>query len=212
MRDLTEISRKSASSAKKDIIDRLSTLLKELLRDSDTRIYDVLSFFDQNNWSDERDYGNIEVTEFAAHFATTLGASGFDKAKVPAEWRMLRNYARVWLRNKDTKYLWNNILKTKRTEFPNMCALAEIFITISGSNSTVERAFRTLMSILSNRRLAMKHRRMESIMIISGNDKNWSAVERRHHQTGSRNLSCKAPKDKDSLPTEKGCYYRYRCS
>ena len=178
MRDLTDISRKSASSGKKDIIDSLSTLLKECFRDFDTGIYDVMSFFDPNNWSDERDYGNVEVTQFAEHFETTLGAGGFDKAKVLAEWRMLRSYARVWLRNKGTKYPWNNILKTKRTEFPNMCALAEIFITISGSNSTVERAFSTLTSIFSNRRLAMKHRRMESVMIISGNDENWSAVER----------------------------------
>ena len=61
MRDLTEISRKSASSAKKDIIDSLSTLLKERFRDFDNGIYDVMSFFDPNNWSDERDYGNIEV-------------------------------------------------------------------------------------------------------------------------------------------------------
>ena len=40
--------------------------------------------------------------------------------------------------------LWKKIINFKRNEFPNVCALAEILIAVSGSNSSVERAFSIL--------------------------------------------------------------------
>ena len=50
--------------------------------------------------------------------------------------------------------------------------------TVHRSNSTVERAFSTLTNILTDKRLSMKHKRMEQILIISSNDKNWTIQER----------------------------------
>eukprot|EP00112_Aurelia_sp_Birch-Aquarium-sp1_P011097 Seg2340.8 transcript_id=Seg2340.8/GoldUCD/mRNA.D3Y31 product="hypothetical protein" protein_id=Seg2340.8/GoldUCD/D3Y31 len=91
---------------------------------------------------------------------------------------MLRNYVRVWLPNVEAGALWKRILAFKRQEFPNVCALGEIVISMSGSNSTVERGFSVLTNVLSDRRLSMKHRRMESVLMISVNDKNWSQKER----------------------------------
>ena len=35
-----------------------------------------------------------------------------------------------------------------------------------------------LTNMLSDRRLSMKHNRIESVLLIAGNDKNWSARER----------------------------------
>lgn len=49
---------------------------------------------------------------------------------------------------------------------------------MSGSNSTFERGFSLLTNILSDRLLSMKHRTMESVLIISVNNKNWSQKER----------------------------------
>ncbi|MCP4484342.1 MAG: hypothetical protein GY823_07275 [Flavobacteriaceae bacterium] len=66
----------------------------------------------------------------------------------------------------------------KRNEYPNLCICAEIIITMSGSNSTVEQAFSTLRLLLSDRRLRMKHSRMEQLLFICANDKNWSDDER----------------------------------
>ncbi len=66
----------------------------------------------------------------------------------------------------------------KRSEFPITCALVEILISISGSNSTVECAFSTLTNILTDKRLSIKQKRMEQTLIISSNDKNWTAQER----------------------------------
>ncbi len=43
---------------------------------------------------------------------------------------------------------------------------------------TVERAFSTLTNILTDKRLSMKHKRLEQILIISSNEKNWTVQER----------------------------------
>ena len=93
----------------------------------------------------------------------TLATAGYDSAKVLREWRMLRNYVKVWLRNVEAEDLWQKIISFKRDEFPNVCALAEI--------STVYCIFSILTDMLSDRRLSMMHRRMESILIIGTNDK-----------------------------------------
>ena len=82
------------------------------------------------------------------------------------------------MKNVDSEELWKKILGFKRSEFPNVCALVEILISVSGSNSTVERAFSTLTNILTDKRLSMKHKRMEQILIISSTDKNWTIQER----------------------------------
>ena len=55
-----------------------------------------------------------------------------------------------------------------------MCALVEILIAISWSNSSVECAFSILTNMLSDRHLSMKRRRIELILIIGANNKNWT--------------------------------------
>ena len=104
--------------------------------------------------------------------------TSFDLTRATNEWRMLRNYARVWLPNVEAGDLWKKILAFKRQELPNIYALTEILISLSRSNSTVERGFSVLTNVISDRWLSMKHRRMESVLMISVNDKNWSQRER----------------------------------
>ena len=118
------------------------------------------------------------ILELESHFKATLSVSGYDKTKVLREWKMLRNYVKIWLKKSETADLWKHILTHKRKVFPNVCLLTEIMIAVSGSNSSVERAFSMHTNMLSDRRLSMKHKRMESIFIIAGNDKNWSAREK----------------------------------
>ncbi len=69
--------------------------------------------------------------------------------------------------------LWKHILTHKRKEF-----YVEIVLSIIGSNSSVEQAFSMLTNMLSDRPLSMKHKRIESVLLISEDDKNWSAGER----------------------------------
>ena len=49
---------------------------------------------------------------------------------------------------------------------------------LSGSNSTVERAFSVLTLLLSDRRLSLHHETMEDLMLIKCNNKNWGCQER----------------------------------
>ena len=72
----------------------------------------------------------------------------------------------------ETVEILKHILTYKRTEFPNVCFLLEIIISVSGSNSSVERAFSILRKMLSDERLFLKHKRMELILTIAGNNKN----------------------------------------
>ena len=83
------------------------------------------------------------------------------------------------MKNIDTEELGKKILGFKRSEFPNVCALVEILISISGSNSTVEHAFSTLKNILMDKYLFMKHKRMEQILISSCNEKDSTVPERK---------------------------------
>ena len=57
-------------------------------------------------------------------------------------------------------------------------------IAVSGSTSSVELALSMLTNTLSDRRLSMKHKRMESILKIAGNDKNCSAREKEKFSIG----------------------------
>ena len=85
---------------------------------------------------------------------------------------MLTRYVSIWIKRAETVDIWKHILTYKRTEFPNVCFLLEIMISVSGSNSFVERAFSVLRKMLSDQRLCLKHKRMELILIIAGNNKN----------------------------------------
>ena len=178
MRYMESISRSKASSAKVEVIDEIIKLLEDRFRDFQNGIYDVMRVFDPKNWTDAHDYGNEDIKKFAAHFKPTLAIASFNEDKIIPEWKSLRNYVKIGMKNVDSEELWKKILGFKRSEFPNVCALVEILISVSGSNSTVERAFSTLTNILTDKRLSMKHKRMEQILIISSNDKNWTIQER----------------------------------
>ena len=67
----------------------------------------------------------------------------------------------------------------KRLQFPNLCLVIELLITIAGSNSAVERAFSVLTLLLNDRRLCMTHETMENLMIVKGNDKVWTEKEKK---------------------------------
>lgn len=149
MSHLNNESRLKASDAKRNVISSLATLLKDRFKDFDNGVYAAMSFFDPKNWTDEKDYGNDAIVTFANHFQTTLAVTSYDSSKVLREWRMLRNYVKVWFRKVEAEDLWKKIINFKRDEFPNVCALAEILISISGSNSSVERAFSMLTNMLS---------------------------------------------------------------
>ena len=70
------------------------------------------------------------------------------------------------------------ILTYRRGEYKNVCLIAEICIAIGSSNSTVERGFSKLTTLLTDKRLSMSHSSMENCLLIAANATSFSSEER----------------------------------
>lgn len=73
----------------------------------------------------------------------------------------------------------------KRREYENIGLLAELVISLAGSNSTVERAFSLLTLLLFDRRLRLAHNTIENLLLININDNLWTPSEREEIITGA---------------------------
>lgn len=129
-------------------------------------------------WSDEKNYGIDEIRGFADHFHTPLHVAGYDGNKVMKEWKSVQRHVKENLLGRTTSEVWKSILIYKKTEYPNLCLLLRLVYCLSGSNSSVERAFSILTAMLSDRRLNSSHKLLEMRMFVQVNDKNWKEKER----------------------------------
>ena len=114
-------------------------------------------------------------------FKEPLNYLKFNENVALKEWRSLKNYVKSNFRIGDhikAFDVWQKIFKFKRVDYPNMCLLSKIIISLSASNSTAERAFNILSLLLSDRRLSMKYSTIEKLLLLNVNDKNWCDVER----------------------------------
>ena len=109
-----------------------------------------------------------------------LVESGFEVQKCFSEWKRFKFYVKANYKpaERDARNVWKGTLQYHRNEYPNLCLLAEIIISLSGSNSSVERAFSTLSNILSDKRMSSKHATLENLLLVKLNDKVWNDVER----------------------------------
>ena len=60
--------------------------------------------------------------------------------------------------------VWENIFKYRKAEYPKMCLLAKIIISLSASNSSVERAFSMLTLLLDDQRLSIHHSTLQDLL------------------------------------------------
>lgn len=177
---LSNQARFKVSEMKKGLAEKVSELLTERFQSFEEGVFQKLDWFDPRMWEDSRDYGDKEIFEIAEHFEVPLGESGFNQFKLPIEWKKFK----IWVKshfnfaNISAERVWKTLLNTKRNDYPNLSLIAELILSIGGSNSSVERAFSLLTSILSNRRLKLRHKTIEDLMIIKLNDKIWSPSER----------------------------------
>jgi hypothetical protein len=107
-----------------------------------------------------------------------LAAAGYDHKKANKEWKNVRPHEKQQIPGKSALQVWKSMLLYKNTEFPIICLRVEIVFSLSGSNSSVERAFSILTVMLTDRRLKSSHALLEMRMLIKINDKNWSKIER----------------------------------
>ena len=172
--------RANAAAAKKSTAIEVKRLLRQRFVETSSKLYEALQIYDPQYWSEESNYGVSELQHLVKRFEKPLAAAGLDDKVLMSEWRKFKGFARRQMTQffGEPKSLWQKVLTYRRKEFPNLCLLIELVTCISGSNSAVERAFSTLTLLLSDRRLTMSHGTMEDLMLIRGNDKNWSAKER----------------------------------
>ncbi|XP_057291024.1 uncharacterized protein LOC130613711 isoform X1 [Hydractinia symbiolongicarpus] len=165
---------------KKKLCESLIKVLKERFCDykRDKELYTSMRFIDMEYWESDRDYGNREIILLHNHSAKSLVYAGFDLNRSLVEWKKFKIHAATHYNKMAVRDMWKSVLTYKRESFPNVSLLVSLILSISGSNSSVERCFSTVTSILSDRRLSMAHDTLEDTLIISGNDNLWSPQER----------------------------------
>lgn len=162
---------KSAAKLKDVLTTRFSSF--------DESVYDDMKFFDMKYWDHEnRNYGVTEIKNLAAHFNVSLEKAGFSLDHALAEWKNFKRLVKRMYVGFTALSVWKQIFGYRKKEFPNLVILASIVMTVSGSNSAVERAFSLLTSILTDRRLRLSHKVLENVVLIKSNDINWSQSER----------------------------------
>ena len=148
-----------------------------------------MKFMDREYWEDENKFGEDFICLLVDHFKTPLARSGFQKAKVFGEWKHFKIHAKAHTVNMTTRKMWESIINFHETQFPNLVKLISLILSISGSNSQVERTFSTVTNILSDKRLSMNHNKLEDCLVILGNDSLWKKHEKEEIIQASRELS-----------------------
>ena len=141
--------------------------------------------FSKMRWIDpafrtsDKEFGIDDINIIANHFEEPPSLASFDISRALKQWKSFKNYVRsYYTKLPEAKPLLQSILYNRRKEFPNLCKLASLIISISGSNSAIERTFSVVTNILSDKRLSMQHNTINEALIVYGNDSLWSTEER----------------------------------
>ena len=165
---------------KRKVIPALIKTLKQMFEDYNNEVYSKMRWMDPQFWSDESDYGNDDIGTIAIHFQEPLVFAAYDQGMVLREWKSFKNFVRSYFsKSPSAKQLWKSVLTYRRDEFPNLCKMASLVLSISGSNSKVERTFSTVSNILSDKRLSMSHSTLNDNLIVYGNHSLWNKDERK---------------------------------
>lgn len=157
---------------KKDVCNSLKELLEAKFADFQEPVLKSMTRFDCKRWpTDNKYFGFDMIKEMYVHFTQPLDFVGYDEVVALREWRSLRSFIKANHFGEEPLSVWKTVLAFKRTEFPNLCMLAELVLCLSAVNSTVERAFSLLTLLLSDRRLSTIHVTMENLLCINLNNK-----------------------------------------
>ena len=108
-------------------------------------------------------YGLEEIGILCDHFEAQLNLMEFNKSSALNEWKSFKHCVQKWYEKVKVESLWPIIFQYRAAEYPNVCKLATLVITMSCSNATVERSFSDLTNMLTDRRLSLNHGSMEMI-------------------------------------------------
>ena len=155
-------------------------VIQERFSDFRENVFREMEWLDRSSWTDAIDYGDNQILTVSTDFDSPLTFAGFDIDAVLKEWKSCKRYVNVKFSDLETKnyVIWRHILTRKKGDFPNLSILVSLLLTISVSNSTVERGFSILTMMMTDRRLNLSHEVLVDIMRIKINDKVWSVDER----------------------------------
>lgn len=111
-----------------------------------------------------------------------LAQAGFngDNRTLQTELKGLKNAVRHYYDGVPVNELWRNVLRYRRHEFPNLCQLADVVLSVAVSNDFVESAhgFLTTALLQFDRKLTTKRDVTNDLLVIRANHVNWSDAER----------------------------------
>ena len=163
----------------KKMLREFKVLVNARFSSFQNQVFKSMKIFDPIFWNTEDEqYGIEDIESIYRHFKVPLDAAKFDVSKAKREWGNLKELVEESYNNFKAHQLWQSFISRREAEFPNITLLMKLIMCISGSNSSVERAFSTLTMILSDRRLSLKHDGIEDIAIICVNDHLWSQRDR----------------------------------
>ena len=171
----------SALATRSKSIDLLVVLLEERFSSFiENEVINAMTWIDPKLWEEDRSKnGFASINKLIEAFSEPLNAAGFDRSKVFVEWKSLQSTVKAYYSHFTNPVdIWAKFFQFRHDEYPNILMLAEIIFCISASNSAVERVFSILTTVLSDRRLTMRHETMEDCVIIAANSRLWTEKEK----------------------------------
>ena len=150
-----------------------------------------MKFYNPKFWDNaDNTYSEDQISFLSEHLKVPLTKHNLILSKTIEEWQSFKvcvreNYSKCFALN-----LWKMVLTNRKEECQQLSLLAQLFLSISRSNSTAEQAFSTLTQIITDCRISMKHKPIEDIMIIKCNDANWTEKENEDIIKQAREIYC----------------------
>ena len=117
---------------KRKVIPSVIDTLKTHFSSYEETIYSHMKCIDPSYWSEDRDYGNEDISALVKHFEKHLSFAAFDPTRVLKEWRSFKIFVKShYPKLPDARSLWRSILSQRRQEFPNLYMLTSLIMSIS---------------------------------------------------------------------------------
>lgn len=150
------------------IKDRFSSLVEN-------EVFKAMKCIDPQYWEDDQTKNVPEEIEILLReFQEPLDKAGFNMFKIFAEWKALQTLVKTQYAGFNFTDVWSQLFKNCQKEFPNILLLVELILSLSLSNSVIERVFSMLMTFLSNCRLRLNHETVENCLLTVGNKNAWA--------------------------------------
>ena len=140
----------------------------------DKEVVQHMKWADPANWVENINTEVDSLMSLAEHFRATLEFNKeipfeFSRKRIKSEWRDLKLAVKHYYNGWKATEMWEQILKFRKHNFPNIVKLVQIVFALGPSNAFVEAGFSQLNGMLNDKRLNLKHKTMENLFLIKAN-------------------------------------------